>query len=88
MKINWKLRLFNKQFWLASVPAILLLGQAVSTLFGYKWDFANLGVQLTGVINAAFGLLAILGVAYDPTTDGLKDSLEAQQRTEPKKEDK
>jgi phi LC3 family holin len=56
--------------------------------FGYNWDFANLGTQITGVINAVFAVLAIVGVAYDPTTDGLKDSLEAQQRTEPKKEDK
>jgi phi LC3 family holin len=42
MKFNWKLRLFNKQFWLASVPAILLLVQAVMAPFGYKWDFANI----------------------------------------------
>ena len=87
MKFNWKLRLFNKQFWLASVPAILLLVQAVMAPFGYKWDFANLGTQLTGIINAVFALLAIVGVAYDPTTDGFKDSLDAQQRTEPKKEE-
>lgn len=88
MKINWKLRLFNKQFWLACVPAILLLIQAVATPFGYKWDFANLGTQLTGVINAVFALLSIIGIAYDPTTDGFKDSLDAQQRATPKKEDK
>lgn len=88
MKINWKLRLWNKQWWLACVPAILLLLQAVAAPFGYNWDFANLGTQITGIINAVFALLAIVGVAYDPTTDGLKDSLEAQQRTEPKKEDK
>jgi len=87
MKINWKLRLFNKQFWLACVPAILLLIQAVATPFGYKWDFANLGTQLTGVINAAFALLSIIGIAYDPTTDGFKDSLDAQQRATPKKEE-
>ena len=86
MKINWKLRLFNKQFWLACVPAILLLIQAVATPFGYKWDFANLGTQLTGVINAAFALMSIVGVAYDPTTDGFKDSLDAQERDTPKKE--
>ncbi len=87
MKINWKLRLFNKQFWLACVPAILLLIQAVATPFGYKWDFANLGTQLTGVINAVFALLSIIGIAYDPTTDGFKDSLDAQQRATPKKEE-
>lgn len=84
MKINWKLRLFNKQFWLACVPAILLLIQAVLTPFGYKWDFGVLNEQIAAIINAAFGLLTILGIAYDPTTNGLKDSLEAQQRIKPK----
>lgn len=83
-KINWKLRLFNKQFWLACVPAILLLIQAVLTPFGYKWDFGVLNEQIAAIINAAFGLLTILGIAYDPTTNGLKDSLEAQQRIKPK----
>lgn len=84
MKINWKLRFFNKQFWLACVPAILLLIQAVLTPFGYKWDFGILNEQIAAIINAAFGLLTILGIAYDPTTNGLKDSLEAQQRIKPK----
>lgn len=87
MKINWKLRFWNKQFWLACVPALLLLAQAIAAPFGYQWDFANLGTQLTGIINAAFAVLAIVGVAYDPTTDGFKDSLEAQERLVPKKED-
>ena len=84
MKINWKLRIFNKQFWLACVPAILLLVQAVLTPFGSKWDFVVLNDQLAGIVNAAFVLLTILGIAYDPTTGGLKDSLEAQQRIKPK----
>ena len=43
MKINWKVRLLSVKFWLALVPAILLLAQAVAAPFGYKWDFANLG---------------------------------------------
>lgn len=84
MKINWKLRIFNKQFWLACVPAFLLLIQALLTPFGYKWDFIVLNDQLAGIVNAAFALLTILGIAYDPTTNGLKDSLEAQQRIKPK----
>ena len=74
MKINWKVRLLSKKFWLAIVPAILLLAQAIATPFGYKWDFANLGVQLTGIINAAFAVLTILGVVVDPTTPGASDS--------------
>ena len=87
MKINWKVRVLSVKFWLALVPAILLLVQAMAAPFGYKWDFANLGTQLTGIINAAFALLAIAGVAYDPTTAGVTDSAQALTYTTPKKED-
>lgn len=79
MKINWKVRLLSKKFWLAIVPAILLLLQAVATPFGYKWNFADLGVQLTGIINAVFAVLTILGVVTDPTTAGISDSRQALQ---------
>jgi phi LC3 family holin len=74
MKINWKVRLLSVKFWLALVPAILLVGQAVAAVFGYNWDFANLGKQLTAVINSVFAVLAILGVVTDPTTAGVSDS--------------
>ncbi|MFQ6779656.1 MAG: phage holin [Coprococcus sp.] len=33
-KINWEVRLKNKQFWLAIIPAVLLLVQAVATVLG------------------------------------------------------
>lgn len=72
--INWKIRAKSKTFWLALIPAVLLLVQAVAVLFGYTWDFAELGSQLTGIVNAAFALLAILGVVVDPTTPGAGDS--------------
>ena len=88
MKINWKVRLLSIKFWLALVPAVLLLAQAVAAPFGYKWDFANLGTQLTGIINAAFAVLSILGVVTDPTTAGVTDSAQALTYTTPKKEDK
>ena len=39
MKINWKVRIRNKNFWLALIPALLLLVQVVAAPFGYKWDF-------------------------------------------------
>ncbi len=88
MKINWKVRVLSVKFWLALVPAILLLAQAVAAPFGYKWDFANLGTQLTGIVNAAFAVLSILGVVTDPTTAGVGDSTQAIGYTALKKEDK
>jgi len=36
--MNWKTRIKNKTFWLALVPAILLLAQVVAVPFGYKFD--------------------------------------------------
>ena len=88
MKINWKVRVLSVKFWLALVPAILLLTQAVAAPFGYKWDFANLGTQLTGIVNAAFAVLSILGVVTDPTTAGVADSAQALSYTTPNKEEK
>ncbi len=72
--INWIVRIKSKTFWLGLIPAVLLLVQAVAVPFGYTWDFATLGSQLTGIVNAAFALLAILGVVVDPTTPGAGDS--------------
>ena len=77
MEINWKVRVLSVKFWLALVPAILLVGQTVAAVFGYNWDFANLGKQLTAVVNAVFAVLTIVGVAVDPTTKGVSDSQQA-----------
>lgn len=85
MNINWKVRIKNKQFWLALIPAILLLIQTVLVPFGYKWDFGVLGQQLTAIINAAFAVLSILGVVNDPTTEGVSDSAQAMSYDSPKK---
>ena len=86
MKINWKVRVLSVKFWLALVPAVLLLVQAVAAPLGYKWDFANLGTQLTGIINAVFAVLSILGVVTDPTTAGVTDSAQALTYDKPKKD--
>ena len=83
--INWKTRIKNKNFWIALIPAILLLIQSVLTPFGYKWDFAVLNQQLTAIINAVFGVLSILGIVTDPTTVGIGDSSQALGYDEPKK---
>ena len=71
--INWKTRLKNKTFWLALVPAILLLAQVVAVPFGYKFDIDLINKQLLDIVNAAFGVLTIVGVVADPTTAGITD---------------
>ena len=84
-KINWEVRLKSKTFWLAAVPAFLLLAQTIGAPFGYKWDFVVLNQQLAAIINAAFGLLAIIGVVVDPTTAGIKDSRRVMEKSEDNK---
>ena len=86
MNINWKVRIRNKNFWLALIPALLLLVQVVAAPFGYKWDFGVLNQQLAAIINAVFALLSILGVVNDPTTAGSSDSAQALTYEEPRQE--
>lgn len=88
-KINWKVRLKNKAFWLAIIPAVLVLAQVVAAAFGYSLDAGAVGDKLLAVVNALFVVLAILGVVADPTTAGLSDSRQALTYEAPKqKEDK
>lgn len=86
MKINWKVRLVNKNFWLSLIPAVLLLIQAVGAPLGMTLDFGELGNQLLAIVNAVFAVLAILGIVQDPTTDGMSDSSLAMTYDEPKKD--
>lgn len=86
MNINWIVRIKNKAFWLAFIPAVLLLIQVIAAPFGYEWDFVVLNEQLTAIINAIFGVLAILGVVTDPTTAGVTDSKQALTYTIPKED--
>ena len=85
MAINWKVRVKNKMFWLALIPAILLVVQVVAAPFGYQFDFVVLNQQLAAIINAIFALLVIIGIPVDMTTDGFGDSEQALTYTEPRK---
>ena len=88
MKINWKVRIKSPNFWLAIVPAFLLLVQVVAVPFGYDFKIEPLNSQLIAIVNALFAVLSILGVVTDPTTAGVTDSAQAMTYTTPKKEDK
>ena len=83
--INWKVRIKNKNFWLAIIPAVLLLIQAVAAVFGYTIDLGDIGNKLIVVVNAVFVILSILGIVTDPTTEGISDSTLALTYKEPKK---
>ena len=47
MKINWKVRIKNKTFWVSIIPAVILLVQAVAAVFGYTLD---LGSRFTEIL--------------------------------------
>lgn len=86
MAINWKVRVKNKAFWVALIPALLLLVQQVCAVFGVALDFGELQTQLVAIVGTVFTLLAILGIVTDPTTAGVGDSQQALGYDEPRKE--
>lgn len=67
MKINWKVRLTNKAFWIALTSAIILLGQQV----GLKDVIPDNALE---IVNSLLVIGTILGIIVDPTTNGLSDS--------------
>lgn len=84
MKINWKVRFKSKSFWLAVIPAVALVIQAVMALFGFEYNFDDTVNKLIVVVNAVFALLVILGVITDHTTEGISDSDYAMTKDSPK----
>lgn len=75
--INWTVRFENQTWWLAIIPAIALLVQAVLQLFGISWDYTELVGKLAAIVEALFGVLSIIGIIADPTTHGVSDSIQA-----------
>lgn len=81
--INWKVRVKQKMFWLALIPALLILIQTVAALFGIEIDISGVSARLIDIVNAVFAVLVILGIVTDPTTKGFGDSERALTYTEP-----
>lgn len=74
MKINWKVRLKNKSFWLTVIPALLIIIQLALSLFGIAIDLNFVQTVLLGIVNAAFVILTAMGLVTDHTTQGFSDS--------------
>ncbi|MCY7542536.1 phage holin [Bacillus safensis] len=83
MKINWKVRLKKKTFWVAILSATLLFVQMIAEAFGY--DLTGFGDDLTVKFNALLTFLSIVGIIDDPTTKGVSDSDQALEYDEPRK---
>lgn len=82
-KINWKVRVLNKTFWLTLVPALALLLQTFLAVFNVRLELGETIDKLLVFINALFAVLMIVGIVNDPTTAGLTDSTRALNYTEP-----
>lgn len=82
--INWTVRIKNKAFWIALIPALFLVVQSVAALFGFQIDLGDISGKLLEVVDSVFVVLAILGIVVDPTTKGIQDSAQAMTYKEPK----
>ena len=77
-KINWRVRLRNKTFWLTLVPLLVLLSQQL----GLNWVPEN----WESIFGTVMSILIVVGIINDPTTAGVKDSAQALTYTEPKED--
>lgn len=84
--VNWRVRARNKAFWIALIPAVILLVQAVCAVFGVTPDLSGLSERLVNVVNALFGVLVLLGIVTDPTTAGMGDSKQALRYRAPRQD--
>jgi len=75
MKINWKVRLRHKQFWVSLIALLLVLANQVAKIFGY--DITIYNDQITALSETILSILVLLGIIVDPTTQGLSDSKRA-----------
>ena len=85
--INWKVRIKNKAFWIALIPAVIILIQLVASLFGFEIDLSDISGKLVAIVDAVFVILAILGIVVDPTTKGFGDTKLVQGYEEPRDEE-
>ena len=84
MTINWKVRLKNKTFWLTLIPLLFLIVQQVCGLFGVELPVDGIAEQVLAIVETAFLIIGVLGIANDPTTQGLNDSEQAMTYQLPK----
>ncbi|MBC1498623.1 phage holin [Listeria welshimeri] len=84
MKINWRVRIKSKVFWVSVIPLVLVLVQQVLGWFGVTIPADTINREALDMINSVFLLLGVLGVVNDPTTKGVNDSELVQNRKEVK----
>ncbi|WDU78162.1 phage holin [Lysinibacillus sp. G01H] len=82
MKINWKVRLQHKQFWVSLIALLLVLANQIAGIFNV--DIMIYNAQITAISETVLSILGLLGIIIDPTTKGASDSEQALKYDEPK----
>lgn len=75
MKINWKVRLQHKQFWVSLIALLLVLANQIAGIFNV--DITIYNAQITAISETVLSILGLLGIIIDPTTKGASDSEQA-----------
>lgn len=82
MKINWKVRLQHKQFWVSLIALLIVLANQVAGVFNY--DITIYNEQVTAISETVLSILGLVGIIIDPTTQGASDSTQALKYKKPK----
>ena len=61
-------------------------GVTTHSLFGISFDISGLSESLVSIVGTVFGILAVIGIIIDPTTEGISDSARAMTYDEPNKD--
>lgn len=72
MKINWKVRLKNKTFWLTIIPIVAAIVYTILGFFGVVPKVSQ--NDIINVLMLVVELFSVVGVVIDPTTSGASDS--------------
>ncbi|MDI7742189.1 phage holin [Lysinibacillus fusiformis] len=84
MKINWKVRIRHRQFWVALISAVILLANQVASIF--EVDITLISAKIQQSFESILLILALFGIIIDPTTAGAKDSSQAMVYSKPRNE--
>ena len=81
MKINWKIRLKQPAFWIATIPVVISFVYSVLALAGAVPSITEESIQ--NVFITIVAVLAQFGITVDPTTKGIGDSDRAMKYDKP-----
>ena len=82
MKINWKVRIRHKQFWVSLIAFLIVLANQIAGIFNV--DITIYNDQVTAISETILSILGLLGIIIDPTTKGVSDSQLAMDYNKPK----